>query len=92
MTDPVDMVLVTAPGCHYCTDAVELLTELGETTPISLRTVELFSDEGRALLVRHRIPYPPILVVDGLLFGYGRISKRKLESYLSQLASSDLAV
>ena len=92
MTKPVDIVLVTAPGCHFCSDALRLLDEVGEATPLTVRTVPLSSDEGRALLVRHRIPFPPILLVDGVVFGYGRISRRKLESHLSQSANTDLAV
>jgi hypothetical protein len=41
------------------------------------------SDEGRSLVVRHRAPFPPILLVDGAFFGYGRISRGKLERHLS---------
>jgi thiol-disulfide isomerase/thioredoxin len=92
VSKPAEIVLVTAPGCHYCADAAHLLDEVGESTQLSVRTVPLSSDEGRALLVRHRIPYPPILLVDGSLFGYGRISKRRLVSYLAQRADADLAV
>jgi hypothetical protein len=42
------------------------------------------------LLVRHRVPYPPILLIEGEFFGYGRISRRKLEMHLAHLANSDL--
>ena len=86
MTDPVDILLVTAPGCHYCADALRLLDEVDEATPLTVRTVPLSSDEGRALLVRHRVPFPPILLVDGTFFGYGRISRRRLEEHLARVA------
>jgi hypothetical protein len=81
---------MTAPGCHFCDDAVRLLDEVGEVTALTVRTVPVYSDEGRALIVRHRIPFPPILLVDGVFFGYGRISRRKLESHLARRANTDL--
>ena len=92
MNRPVDILVMTAPGCHFCDDALRLLDEIGKVTPLTVRTVPVSSDEGRALIVRHRIPFPPILVVDGVFFGYGRISRRKLESHLAQRATTDLVV
>jgi thiol-disulfide isomerase/thioredoxin len=91
VTEPVGIVLVTATGCHFCDDTNRLLDEIGKETPLAVRTVPLSSDEGRRLLVRHRVPFPPILLVDGAFFGYGRISRRKLESHLAGLAK-DVAV
>ena len=92
VTRPVEVLVVTAPGCHFCDDALRLLDELGEVTPLTVRTVPISSDEGRAFIVRYRVPFPPILIVDGVLFGYGRISHRKLESHLAQRANTDLVV
>ena len=92
MTKPVEVVLVTAPGCHFCDETGRLLDEMAEVTPLAVRTVPLSSEEGRALLVRHRVPFPPILLVEGALFGYGRISRRKLEDHLARLAGTDSAV
>jgi len=92
VTKPVEVVLVTAPGCHFCDETGRLLDEMAEVTPLAVRTVPLSSEEGRALLVRHRVPFPPILLVEGALFGYGRISRRKLEDHLAGLAGIDRAV
>jgi hypothetical protein len=92
VTKPVEVVLVTAPGCHFCGEAGRLLDVIGEVTPLAVRTVALSSKEGRGLLVRHRVPFPPILLVEGALFGYGRISRRKLEDHLAGLAGIDRAV
>jgi glutaredoxin len=88
---PVEIVLVTAPGCHFCGETNRLLDEIGEVTPLEVRTVPLSSDEGRGLLVRYRVPFPPIVFVEGVFFGYGRISRRKLESHLAGL-TKDVAV
>lgn len=86
MATPIDITLVTATGCHLCTEAERLLEKLSETIPLAVRTVSLLSDEGRDLAVRHRVPFPPILTVRDVFFGYGRVSRRKLEDHLTRLA------
>lgn len=91
MPGPIDVVLVTSPGCHYCDDALSLLEELSETSPLQIETVPLSSEQGRSLVVRHRVPFPPILVVDGEFFGYGRISRRKLETHLGSRIAEEQA-
>ena len=91
-TPPIDVTLVTASGCHFCEDATRLLDDLGRSTPLTVRVVPLTSDEGRELAVRHRVPFPPILIVGGVLFGHGRVSRRKLERRFSELTGSELAV
>lgn len=86
MPQPIDVVVVISLGCHFCDDALSLLEELAETIPLRMETVPLSSEWGRSLLVRHRVPFPPILVIDGEFFGYGRISRRKLEAHLGSRA------
>ena len=89
MTKPIDVVVVTSPGCHFCDNALRLLEELAETSPLRIARLPLSSDVGRTLLVRHRVPFPPILMIDGEFFGYGRISRRKLEAHLTSLMASE---
>jgi hypothetical protein len=91
MPQPIGVLVVTSPSCHFCDDALGLLEELAETTPLQMETVPLSSEQGRALLVRHRVPFPPIVLVDGEFFGYGRISRRKLEAHLMSLMASERA-
>ncbi len=74
----VEVVLVTAPRCHFCDDATKLLDDLSDRYPISVRKVELESDEGTSIAARFRVPFPPVLLIDGAYFGHGRISRRKL--------------
>jgi glutaredoxin len=88
VTAPIEVVLVTNPGCHYCDDALRLLDDIGERIPLRIRTLPLSSDEGRVLVVRHRVPFPPILLVNGHFFGYGRISRRKLERRLAETTNA----
>jgi len=78
-----EVVLYSTAGCRYCTHARVILQRLAEETPLRVREVELESVEGVAALQRWRVPFPPILLVDGVLHGYGRISERKLRRRLS---------
>ncbi|MEX1126683.1 MAG: glutaredoxin [Acidimicrobiia bacterium] len=89
MPRTIHAVVVTSPGCHFCDDALRLLDELAETRPLQIETVPLSSEQGRSLLVRHRVPFPPILMIDGEFFGYGRISRRKLEAFLGSKAAEE---
>ncbi len=74
----IDVVLVTAPRCHFCDDAGHLLADLAERYQIDVRTIPLTGEEGSELARRFRVPFPPILMVGGRFFGHGRISRRKL--------------
>lgn len=79
----IDVVLVTAPLCHFCEAAKGVLAELGQRYPLQVREVDLAEPEGIELLRRFRAPFPPILMIDGVFFGHGRISRRKLEATLA---------
>lgn len=89
---PIDVTLVTAPGCHFCEDAAQLLEEFRQSARLVIREVGLTSEEGRELAIRYRVPFPPILVIDGVYFGHGRISRRKLERRLDELSQVEAAV
>ena len=83
-TDVVEAVLVTASRCHLCDDAKHLLNELEGDYPLTVREVELSSVEGLALSRRFSMPFPPLLLVDSVRFGHGRISRRQLVQLLDQ--------
>lgn len=51
---------------------------------MTVRRVELASEEGMKIARTHRVPFPPILLIDGQYFGHGRLSERKLERALAQ--------
>lgn len=77
-----EAVLVTAPRCHLCDDAKVLLKDLQAEYPLIVREVDLSSDEGMRLARKFGMPFPPLLVIDNVLFGHGRISRRKLTRFL----------
>ncbi len=45
--------------------------------------MDLADPEGIELVRRFRVPFPPVLMLDGAFFGHGRISRRKLEAALA---------
>jgi thioredoxin-like negative regulator of GroEL len=79
----VEVVLVTAPRCHFCDDASRLLEDLGGLYSLTVREVKLESDEGIAIATRFRVPFPPVILLNGAYFGHGRISRRKLTKTLN---------
>ena len=77
---PLAVVVVTAPACHLCDDALQRLRAVAGPADLALRVVELESDEGRSLVVRHRPPMSPLVLVDGEFFSSGRLPQRKVEA------------
>lgn len=80
-----EVVLMSTSGCHFCTHAHEVVQRVSGDFPIRVREIDLESVEGAAALRRWRVPFPPIVLVNGQLFGYGRISERKLRRHLQRL-------
>lgn len=82
--DVVQVTVVTSPACHLCEDALDALEALSRTFPIKVRTVDLAADDGRAIVREHRAPMPPVVLVDGELLGWGRLSRGKLRRRLER--------
>ena len=80
---PFRVEVITSAGCHYCAQAREVLERVGAEVPLHVAEVALDSAAGQAALARWRVPFPPIVVIDGELFGYGRLSERKLRAALT---------
>ena len=81
----VDAVLVESVACHLCDDAASVLGEAERAGKIRVRRVALDSEEGRAIARASRAPMPPIVLMDGELLGWGRLSRGKLQRRLSQI-------
>ncbi|BDO42276.1 glutaredoxin [Cellulomonas sp. NTE-D12] len=77
---PLAVVVVTAPACHLCDDALQRLRAVAGPADLALRVVELESEEGRDLVARHRPPMSPLVLVDGEFFSSGRLPQRKVEA------------
>ncbi|QTO38201.1 glutaredoxin [Tessaracoccus sp. MC1865] len=84
-TEPAEVILVTAPACHFCDDAHARLRDLQDVGLVRLRTVAADSDEGAALIAAHRPAMFPLTLVEGRRFHDGRIPRGKLARLVSEL-------
>ena len=73
-----EITFVTSDGCHFCNDAKDLLKDLTIRFPLEISEIDLTSAEGRAIVSRWRVPFPPVILINGDYHGHGRISARKL--------------
>lgn len=85
----IKVTLVTSAGCHFCREADRLLDNLKQRFPLSIERIDLTSTEGAALARRFRVPFPPVVLIDGEYHGHGRISKRRLTRALSRLVDGE---
>jgi hypothetical protein len=81
-----EIVLVTSFACHLCNDARAALGELSREFPIEVREVDIASAEGRVIVERFGPPIQPTVLVDGMLFSFGRLPRKKLRRRLAQAA------
>jgi hypothetical protein len=81
-----EIVLITSSACHLCHDARAALDELSREFPIELRVVDIASAEGRRIVERFRPPMPPAVLVNGALFSFGRLPRKKLRRKLQEAA------
>ena len=83
----IEAVLVEAVACHLCDDAAHLLTNAESEGKLRVRRIALESEEGKAIARATRAPMPPIVLINGELLGWGRLSRGKLDRRLTDLAA-----
>ncbi len=79
------VTLVTSPGCHMCEMAKDVINAVALEIPLSVKVVELISPEGEALAASHRMPFPPLILINGQHHTHGRISEKKFRRALALL-------
>ena len=82
-TEPVHITVVESEACHFCADAHDVLAGLAVTSPLTVETVDVRSQAGRALMARHRAAMTPLVLLEGEFFSSGRLPRRKLEKVLT---------
>ena len=80
-----EITFVTSDGCHFCNDAKHLLDDLATRFPLEITEVDLTSAEGRSIAIRWRVPFPPVILINGEYHGHGRIPGRKLTKALEAI-------
>ena len=82
--DTVSVTLLTQEQCKFCDEAKQILGRLARDFPMVVSTVDLASEDGRAMAVAGGVMFPPGLFLDGEPFGYGRVSERRLRKELAR--------
>jgi glutaredoxin len=77
-----EVVLLTKEDCHFCEQAKDVLARLRAEYDLRVREVALESEEGRSLALEAAAPFPPVVLLNGATFSYGRLSERKLRKAL----------
>lgn len=81
----IRVVLVQSEPCHLCADAASAIDAMMPEHHLEVRRVDLSSTEGKAIMREHRAPMPPLVLIDGQLLGWGRLSRGKLRHRLAEL-------
>jgi len=84
--EPISITFVTSSGCHFCSDARALLDELDSRFTLDISEIDLASAKGMGIVRRWRVPFPPVVLIEGRYHAHGRISARKLTKALTELA------
>lgn len=85
----MNVLLLTQSGCATCVQTKALVERLAAEYPLSLSTLDLGEAEGRELAERAGILFPPGVLLDGEVVGYGRISERKLRREIVNRLKAD---
>jgi glutaredoxin len=85
---PRAVTIVTSTGCHLCERAKDVVETVALDHELEVRIVDLNSGEGRRLALLHRMPFPPMVLIDGAVHGHGRISEKRLRRDLTPESSA----
>lgn len=86
--EPALITVVESEACHFCEDAQRALTELVDSYPLTVDTLDVRSEAGQRLMRVHRASMSPLVLVDGEFFSHGRLPRRKLSKLLEQRRST----
>ncbi|MEX0991332.1 MAG: thioredoxin family protein [Actinomycetota bacterium] len=85
----MEVILLTQDACLFCDQAKVLLGELASEYPISVREIELASEEGQLLAEEGSVLFPPGIFFEGKAICYGRPSVRRLRRELDKWMSGE---
>jgi len=77
------VTLVTSPSCHLCADAEVVLREREVSGQLDLTVIEMLSPAGQELVSAHRPSMFPMVLVNGHVLGFGRLSRGQLDRALA---------
>jgi len=81
----VAFTLLTKLNCPLCDHAREVLDRVGVDYLVNTEVVWLETPEGEEFATTQHTPFPPVLLIDGELHGFGRLSEKKLRRELDRM-------
>ncbi len=78
------VTVLSAPACELCEHAKAVLARVGEDYDLDVEECSTQTEQGRRLMLEHRVAFPPGVLLDGKPFSYGRLSERKLRRELER--------
>ena len=81
----LDILMLVQGDCAFCDRAHEILDRLQREYPLSVRIVDIDSDEGHTQAQEGGVMFAPGVFIEGSPFSYGRLSERKLRKELDSL-------
>ena len=82
-----DITTLVQGDCAFCDHAREILARLENEYPLTVRTIDIDTDEGRRLAQEGGIMFAPGIFINDEPFSYGRLSERKLRKHLTRIAA-----
>lgn len=83
---PARVTLLVQENCALCEHAKDVLARVGEDVSLEIEEVHLGTDLGRQMAQRGGVMFAPGVFVDSEMFGFGRLSERKLRRTLQRRA------
>lgn len=83
-SEPARVTLLVQENCALCEHAKDVLARVAEDFPLRTEEVDLGSDVGRQLAQRGGVMFAPGVFVDDEMFGFGRLSEKKLRRALQR--------
>lgn len=80
----IEVTVLTQPDCAFCDHAAAVLDRVGADYPLTVRHIELASEQGAELAARHGVLFAPGILIDGQVFSFGRLSERRLRRELTR--------
>lgn len=81
---PARITLLTQDNCALCDQAKDVLARVTGDFPLVVEEIDLGSDDGRRLAQRSGVMFAPGIFVDDQMFGFGRLSEKKLRRTLQR--------
>jgi hypothetical protein len=88
---PHNITLLTSSGCHLCEMAKDVIHDATADYELTITIVDLASPEGQNIATLHRMPFPPLILIDGKVHANGRLSAKKFRRSLDAMDAQTVA-